>query len=219
MGLREKQVAQRKKRILDVADRLIMQNGGVDFSMRTLAAMSEVSPATPYNLFGSKEGILSETLARSLTQTVSQGLASRSEDPLEFVITASGSAVDQLVEEKQLLRPLYLYLLGAIDPVHRPALIKRSVRFWRTVAETGLKGARKQEQVDETEAETVGYMLFSHFLGLLELWVHEDIDDAAFRARAIHGGLQMIAPFADRETAPRLERLLDEAKEAISRLR
>ena len=218
MGLREKQTAERKRRILDVADGLIRQTGGIEFSMRMLAELAEVSPATPYNLFGSKEGILSSSLARSLTRTVFEGLAQKSDDPLDFVITASGTAVDMLVEEKQLLRPLYQYLLGVIDPVHRPVHIQRSVKYWRTVAEIGLGGPSKGAEFDDMDRESLGYMLFAHFVGLLELWVHEDIDDATFRARAIYGGLQMIVPFADAESASGVHSRLRDAKQVIANL-
>jgi AcrR family transcriptional regulator len=37
-----------------------------DFSMLTLAGRAEVSPATPYNLFGSKPQLLSALFNRSL---------------------------------------------------------------------------------------------------------------------------------------------------------
>lgn len=218
MGLREKQSAERKRRILDVADKLIRQTGGIEFSMRMLAEMSEVSPATPYNLFGSKEGILSASLARSLTRTVFEGLSPKSEEPLDFVISASGIAVDLLVDQKKLLRPLYQYLLGVSDPLHRPAHIQRSIRYWRTVADHGLLGVCDKEGVDDIDRESLGYMLFAHFLGLLELWVHEDIDDEAFRARAIYGGLQMIVPFIDANAAPGLRNRLLEAKGAVAKL-
>lgn len=218
VGLREKQAAERKRRILDVADNLIRQTGGIEFSMRMLAELAEVSPATPYNLFGSKEGILSASLARSLTRTVFEGLSPKSDDPLDFIITSSGIAVDLLVEQKQLLRPLYQYLLGVVDPLHRPEHIKRSIKYWRIVAETGLDGAGHGVDVDDADRESLGYMLFAHFLGLLELWVHEDIDDGTFRARAVYGGLQLIAPFVRAQCLPRMQDRLREAKAEIAKL-
>lgn len=61
MSLREQQAAERRTRILGHAERIIRETAGVDLSMRALAAGSEVSLATPYNLFGSKEGLLYET--------------------------------------------------------------------------------------------------------------------------------------------------------------
>jgi len=218
MGLREKQTAERKRRILDVADSLIRQTGGTEFSMRMLAEKAEVSPATPYNLFGSKEGILSASLARTLTRTMFEGLAPQSEEPLDFVITASGTAVDLLVDNRKLLRPLYLYLLGVVDPTHRPAHIRRSVRYWRTVADTALSAANPSNSVDDIDRESVGYTLFAHFLGLLELWVHEDIDDDVFRGRAIYGGLQLILPFAEPEAAGHIQDRIAAAKSTLTDL-
>ena len=207
MGLREKQSDERKRRILNVADALIRQTGGTEFSMRMLAEMSEVSPATPYNLFGSKDGVLSASLARSLSTLVVEGLAVRSGQPLDFVISTSEAAVNRLVAEKDLLRPLYLYLLGVVDPLHRPTHIKSSLYFWRTVAETaGGNG------LGLVECDTLSTMLFAHFLGLLELWIHQDIDDDSFKARAIHGGLLIVSPFIPGDQQEALQERLTSAR-------
>jgi AcrR family transcriptional regulator len=65
-NLREKQVAERRERILRTAESLIRKTGGTEFTMRSLAAAAEVSPVTPYNLFESKEGLLYSLLSRSL---------------------------------------------------------------------------------------------------------------------------------------------------------
>lgn len=212
MGLREKQMGERKRRILDVADTMIRHTGGTEFSMRMLAEMAEVSPATPYNLFGSKEGILSASLDRSLTRTVFEGLDVQSSEPLDFVITASATAVDLLVTQKDLLRPLYQYLLGVVDPVHRPVHIKRSVYYWRTVAETGLSEYLGAQEMQSVDCDTITYMLFAHFLGLLELWIHEDIEDDVFRARAVYGGLLIVTPFIPVEQNAEIQRRLADAK-------
>lgn len=217
MGLREKQAAERKRRILDVADAMIRHTGGTEFSMRMLAEMAEVSPATPYNLFGSKEGILSASLDRSLTRTVFEGLDVQSDESLDFVITASATAVDLLVTQKDLLRPLYQYLLGVVDPVHRPTHIKRSVYYWRTVAETGLSEFAQGDELQNGDFDTVTYMLFAHFLGLLELWIHEDIEDDAFRARAVYGALLIVTPFIPADRSQEVRRRLADAKAVLER--
>src|SRR5690606_19335232 len=107
--------------------------------------------------------------------------------------------------------PLYQYLLGVTDPVHRPAHILRSTQYWYTVAKNGL-AAITQDKVEETDRENLGHMLFAHFLGLLELWVHEDIDDETFRARAVYGGWQMLMGFANTEHASKLQTKLNEIK-------
>src|SRR5690606_404693 len=75
MKLREKQMLERQNRILDTAERLIRETGSTDFSVRRLAAESEVSPATPFNLFGSKEGILYSLLLKNLDGFFEKGFS------------------------------------------------------------------------------------------------------------------------------------------------
>ena len=70
MSLREKQMAARRARILDAAGSLIRETGGTEFTMVTVADQAEVSHATPYNLFGSKNGLLYALLDRSLDEVM-----------------------------------------------------------------------------------------------------------------------------------------------------
>lgn len=217
MGLREKQSDERKQRILNVADALIRQTGGTEFSMRMLAEMAKVSPATPYNLFGSKDGVLSASLARSLDKIVTEGLVSPQNEPIDFVIAANQTAVSRLVGEKALLRPLYQYLLGVVDPVHRPTHIKSSLYFWRTVAETAMTAGEAADEARMLDYDALTYLLFCHFLGLLELWIHQDIEDEAFMARAIYGSLLIITPFVPAASKPTLHEQLTSAKSALEK--
>jgi AcrR family transcriptional regulator len=59
-------MGKRREQILDAARRLIRATGGTDFPMRRLAEEAEVSLVTPYNLFGSKSGVLYALLSDSL---------------------------------------------------------------------------------------------------------------------------------------------------------
>jgi AcrR family transcriptional regulator len=60
MGTREAQKTIRRDAILEAARTLIQEGKGDDFSMPELAQRAGVSLVTPYNLFGSKSGILLE---------------------------------------------------------------------------------------------------------------------------------------------------------------
>ena len=48
----------RRRAILDAAHDIILREGEAAMTMRAMAAQAGVSPATPYNLFGSKQAIL-----------------------------------------------------------------------------------------------------------------------------------------------------------------
>lgn len=206
MGLREKQLGERRRHILDVADRLVRETGGTDFSMRMLATLSDVSPATPYNLFSSKDGVLAASLARSLKAISAEALVIRSTEPLDFLIHATRVAVNRIVADEELMRPLYRYLLGVAETQHRPYHIKSSLHFWRTVAENaGGYG------LGLAECDALSHMLFAHFRGLLELWIHRDVDANAFMARATHGGLLIISSFVPASRQPALQERLTKA--------
>lgn len=186
MKLRERQMHQRRNRILDAAERLIRETGGTDFSVRVLAEVAEVAPATPFNLFGSKEGLLYALLSRNLEEIISKGLDFKAKDPVLRVVEAATNAVGMFASDPTFMRPLYQVLLGVSDLVHRPQFMERSLTYWRTAIEEippqgGLKTAR--------EREFLVHAIQAQFLGLMEYWVHHDLDDEGFREYAIYGVL------------------------------
>ena len=58
MSRREEAKAERRRRIVAAARDLIKETGDAGLSMRAIAARAGVSLTTPYNLFGSKRGIV-----------------------------------------------------------------------------------------------------------------------------------------------------------------
>jgi AcrR family transcriptional regulator len=201
MALREKQKTERRTRILDAAERLIRETGGTGFSVRALAAASGVSAATPFNLFGSKEGLLYALLSRSLDQIVTDGLRFQSPDPAFHVIEAAENAVAAFLGDPEFLRPLYQVLLSVSHPVHRPLFMERTFAYWETAALT-----IKSEVLRESPEllNIVAQALMAHFIGLLELWVHRDLGDEAFRTHAVSGVILNVHAVAEQEQAPKL---------------
>lgn len=184
MNLRQKQSNDRRQRILDTAECLIRKNGDTSFPIRILAEKSEVSFATPFNLFGSKEGLLYALLSRSLDNIVDEGLRFRSDDPCYHVIEAAENAVKIFSNDPVFLRPLYQILLSVSHPVHRPIFMERTFSYWKIAAETI---PDCEALTDPAKLNMLTQALMAHFIGLLELWVHEDMDDEQFRAHTING--------------------------------
>ena len=54
----ERGKTKRRRAILDAARDIVLREGEAGMTMRSMAALAGVSPATPYNLFGSKQAIL-----------------------------------------------------------------------------------------------------------------------------------------------------------------
>lgn len=214
MSLRAKQVDARRHRILDAAALLIRQTGGTDFSMRSLAEAAETSPATPYNLFTSKEGLLYALLSRSLDEITVDGLAFKSADPLERALEAAVNAADIFLRDPGFMRPLYQFLLGVVDPIHRPKFIERSLAYWDTALDAA--GAAGLLSAD-FERRAFGYSLMAQFMGVLEFWIHDDIDADSFRARVVYGTVLLLLPLADDARRPRLINRLRAARRGMNK--
>jgi AcrR family transcriptional regulator len=191
MSLREKQKNERCQRILDAAEALIRGTASIDFTMRQLAAAAEVSLATPFNLFGSKEGLLYALLTRSLDDIIVTGLRFREPDPMTHVIEAGENAVRAFLDDPDFLRPLYQVLLSVSHPAYRPDFMARTFAYWHAAART-------IPQADDIPAkyvtDAVASALMAHFIGLLELWVHRDVDDRQFLHRAKSGIILIMLP-------------------------
>lgn len=187
--------------MLDAAEALIRQSGGTEFSMRVLAAHAEVSPTTPYNFFGSKEGLLFELLTRNLHALMEEALAGLNQDPIEAVIEAGEAAVKIFLRDPVLMRPLYQIWFGINDPLRHPKFLGEAFEFYRAA----LTLALQKKLISEAEHLMLASALMSQFLGVLDLWIHEDIDDHWFLAQIAYGFGRLLWPAARGKSLERLK--------------
>jgi AcrR family transcriptional regulator len=201
MGLREKQKVQRRDQILEAARRLIRATGGTDFTMRHLADEAEVGLVTPYNLFGSKNGVLYALLMSQSLQLLDRPVKVRpSAKPVTAVLELAGAAADRYVNDASFYRPLIRAVFGVHDRVHRPRAIEGSLRLWSRSVEVARRGGLLARSVDP---ELLARQLMITFIGGLELWIHEDFpDDEAFRAQTLYGSALVFLAHASAAARP-----------------
>ena len=202
MGLREKQKGKRREQILDAARRLIRATGGTDFPMRRLAAEAEVGLVTPYNLFGSKSGVLYALLNESLERLDRAVDVPASAKPVDAVLELAGIAADIYAADPAFYRPLIQCVLGVRDVEHRPRAIERSQRLWSRTVAAAMRGDLLARSVD---TEMLARQLMITFIGVLDLWVHEDLDDDAFRAQSLYGSALLVLAHASPSARARLQ--------------
>jgi AcrR family transcriptional regulator len=212
MSLREKQMAARRSRILDAAAVLIRETGGTDFTMVNVADKAEVSPATPYNLFGSKDGLLYALLDRSLDEVFAGAVRFTAASPLERPVEAGDIAARIFARDPVFYRPLFLVLLGVRDEIHRPRFMERSLEYWKRSLEAA-RGALG----DARDREHLARALLVHFAGVLELWIHGDLDETGFRAQVSFGTALHLLGFAGGTDRARLLRRIEAAKRRLPR--
>lgn len=195
---RKQQVEQRRQHVLDAAEALIREEGSCDFPMTQLADRAGLSQATPYNLFGSKASLLYTLLNRCMDEVERQGTpAFAARDPYQRAMRAAGAVAGFFASDPNFFRPLYRFLIGASDPLHRPAYMDRGLRYWR-LAVAGIEQAGHFDQaitLDELARE-----LEIHFVGVLDLWVQSELESGEFLAQTLYGtGLLLMAVAPDRQ--------------------
>ncbi|MEZ5687471.1 MAG: hypothetical protein R3E21_01545 [Caenibius sp.] len=179
----------RRQAILNSAEMLIEETGETDFSMKQLAVRAGISTFTTYNLIGQKAEVLYTLLDRSLDDIDALAiLQARKIDPIEqplgYVFEAADNIVRVSTARPSLYQPLFRFLLGYPDAVHRPRFMKRSSDYWRfafaPLDEAGLMNGpiRKIDMVSEAQM---------FFTGVLEYWVHADFSNQDFSDHVSHG--------------------------------
>jgi len=205
MTLREEHKSERRKQILDAARRLIRATGGTEFSMLRLAQEAKVSLITPYNLLGSKSSVLYALLNDSLERLDEVTEAQPSSRPVDAVLELAGIAADVYIRDSRFYRPLMLFLLGSGDPEHRPQAIEQCLERWRRTLRAAVHGGLLRASIDH---ELLARQLTISFVGALEFWIHEELDDDAFRAQSLYGSTLLVLANALPAARPRLvERL------------
>lgn len=202
MSLRERQRHRRREQILDAARRLVRTTGGTDFPMRRLAEEAEVSLVTPYNLFGSKGGVFYALLDAWLERLASAPAEETSGTAGDSVLDLAAAAARDYARDATFYRPLMRFLLGVPDAEHRPRLVERSLRYWRHTIEVAIADGVLEADVDTV---LLARQLMITFIGTVELWVHEDLDDEAFITQSLYGSVLLVRAWAGPAARSRLD--------------
>lgn len=206
---------ERRQKILDGVERLILEKGSADFTMHELAAYVGISPTTFYNLFGSKGAVLYCLLNRGLDAIIDRRHDSDSiTDPIERAIAGMTDAADLFISKPKLFRPLYKFQLGERDLADRPYYLDKGLNYWRHcldgLVEAGYVGDVAAGHV--FERDDLALALLTHSVGVLDLWVQEDIDDSEFRARMAHDTALIIAAVVPESERSRIREIIEEVR-------
>lgn len=122
---RAAQKEMRRSALINAAEALIRESGTTEFSMAVLATRAGFSSqTTPYNLFGTKAGVLYALLNRSADRIFElHHDHARHANAWQRALAAADALADAIVGDPDFLRPLYAFLFGVADPFTvRPSL-------------------------------------------------------------------------------------------------
>lgn len=198
----------RRQKIINAAEALVRRTGSTDFSMNSLAEEAGFSTPTTYNLIGSKGTVLYILLNQyqdRMDVTSSREIAD--DNPFRAVIRAAQIATRLYIEDSAFIRALMRFLLGIPDPDHRPAFMVRGYRYWQHAFD-GLEHAGAFDCAVKRDALSRDFLVF--FTGVIDLWVHEELNDEQFSLQAECGVLLRLLVLAGEEDRKWMNhRLLD----------
>jgi AcrR family transcriptional regulator len=186
---------QRKDKILDSVEALILATSSTDFTMVQLAKHVGISPTTFYNLFGSKGNVIYSLLNRALDAIITgRDAAVTSSDPVEQAIGTMTYAAEHFVQNRDLYRPIYQFQISDHDMGGRQFYLQHALVFWkRCLGGLVAAGYLFDDPSDGGFAcEDVALALLTHSSGVIDLWIQDDLDDDAFIARMTHDAALMV---------------------------
>lgn len=212
MSLRKKRSETLRAQMLASAEALIRSTEGTDFSMKSLASAAEVSPTTPYNFFGTKEGLLFELLTIHMADFMDAAATRHSSDAVEQVLISGQKAVQLFLGDPVLMRPLYHVVFGVTDPLHHPKFLASAFRFYYQTLDQ-----MNERKLFESNRHRIilASSLMAHFMGVLDLWIHEDVDDTWFSSQISYGFAHMLWPLAKGKSLKILKKNLSDSQENL----
>ncbi len=196
-GLREQNKAKRRSAICDAALLLLRESTWPEVTTERVAALAEVSPATVYNLFGTREQVL-VALVQRVIDGVAVELIERDwptdGDPLLMVRRVVDDSVAAFVAESAAFRRV-IAALGATASSGSPLDVDAA-----QLQVAGMREAQRAGIIDARfPAESLGRQVFLSYLGALQAWAVGALDDYGFRDTARQGLVFVLAASATPE--------------------
>jgi AcrR family transcriptional regulator len=147
--------AARQDRLADVAQALIRQRGDAGFSMTELARRAGVSPATPYNLLGSKSEILRRVITGDFVRFTDRLAHISTTSALDFLLAAADLAVVHYEADRQLHRGLLRAIFSADAAEVRDVMSAEARSLWRRLVADAFESGELQGVVGPDELSNV----------------------------------------------------------------
>lgn len=192
MGSRETNKSLKRAQIIDAARRLMRARDASGFSMRALAEVADVSIATPYNLFGSKEAIVGAVMDADLEDFQSALLAQAS-DPVSTLFRVISLTAEIFQKDPGFYKAGASALQAEADAalVHHFGLPRHNLLrdlIGRAVQEGQLSHA--------VNPDSLAVLLGQQLYGWIQAWANNQLALEEMAARAEYGFALAMAALA-----------------------
>jgi AcrR family transcriptional regulator len=209
-GLRERNKAKRRDAILDSVLSILRDSNISDLSIDRVAVRAEVSPATVYNLVGTRDEMFLACVDRVVEKlVVILGRVDPADDPVATALMIVEVSANVFIEE----RDAFKQILGAVNSSARSG---RGLAF-----DPGLLQVRTMEIaqargliLEDVDAAAVGRQVYLSYNGAMFAWAAGQLDDNGLRIAVRHGLWTALAAVATEEHRSKyLERMIDTSAE------
>jgi AcrR family transcriptional regulator len=211
-GLRERNKAKRRNAIMDSTLELLREAPLPEVSIERIAARAEVSPATVYNLVGSREQLLLACVDRVIEHLVDTLLKV---DPTEDPIGAAVTIVEQSAEAFIADRAAFRQIIGALSDFSRTGSMMAVDPAQLQIA---AMSAAQQAGIlrRDIDVAAVGRQIYLSYNGAIFAWAGCGLTDNGLRLAVQHGLWTALAAFGTDEHRPRFLRRLRKLGPALT---
>ena len=182
-GLRDRNKSKRRGAIVDAALQLLRSDTLAELSVERIAAAADVSPATVYNLVGTRDQLLVACVDRLLENLVEDLLlVDTIHDPVVAALAVVELSSDAFIADREAFRQIVSAVNGSaragttvgFDPGQLQIAAMRSAHT---------KGLLR----GDVDPVAVGRQVFLSYNGALFAWAAGQLSDSGFRAAVRHG--------------------------------
>jgi AcrR family transcriptional regulator len=133
LALSEARREDRRRRIVFAAQSLLRDRYDASFSMAELARRAGVSPATPYNLVGTKAGVLRLVVEEEYRDFIAKLPAAGPGGALRALLDATALVVTHYEADRKFYRTLYHLIYSSDLPNVAQNMLALGRAFWRAL--------------------------------------------------------------------------------------
>lgn len=201
VATREEAKNQRRGQILRAA-RELMRGGDVGFTMRRLAESANVSIATPYNLFGSKQAVMFALLEADLAEFSAAVEADPAEAP-ELLFRVVDIATERYGRDPDYHRAVLFAAYSDGGREYRSLFEGPGHRLWRDMIARGIE---RGELAPVLQPDAFAAMLELQLFSCVLEWVRGELSLAELGLRAHYGFALILLGVVDEPRRADLER-------------
>ena len=184
VGRREHNKARRRAAITDAARELLREFDVDKITVERMAERADVSPATVYNLVGTREAVFAALMHQLLSALAIELDGLSASDPIGYAEAIVTRSVDRFVED-----PLaHRQLIGMLVSHRRDADRLRAGMDPAYLQVEAIEAAQAAGLVDpDVDPEVTGLQILLSYDGAMIDWARGRLDDRSFKLYALQG--------------------------------